>query len=73
MGNSTDTIRINATLDIDPAVLQAIVAAAREMTGKNEKGYYQVDTADILNEMLSKFLKEKDFLGYVSEMGNYAE
>ena len=37
----------------------------RPQSGRNEKGHYTVDTADKVSEMISRFLLEKDFEGFV--------
>lgn len=71
MANSDDMIRINATLDIPAAAIRAVVENARQLAGKTDKGAYQVDTYEKLGEMISRFLDEKDFLGYVQDIGNF--
>lgn len=67
--NETLTVRVN--VEITPAALQTLVANAKQLAGKNEKGHYQVDTADKLGELLSRFMREKDFDGYVRDLGHY--
>ena len=42
-----------------------VVKKAKEKAGRDEKGIYRVDTADKVGEMISCFLLEKDFEGYV--------
>jgi len=71
MNTSTDTIAVNVIVEVTPASLQAIVEHAKRMVGRNEKGHYQVDTADKVSEMISRFLLEKDFEGYVKNSKNY--
>jgi len=68
---TADTVVVNANITITVAALQAIVANAKKNAPRNEKGYYQVDTADKVSEMISKFLLENDFEGYVSNSENY--
>jgi len=67
----TDTVVVNANITITAATLQNIVANAKAKAPVNEKGYYQVDTADKVSEMISKFLLEMDFEGFVSSLDNY--
>ncbi len=67
--NKTLTVRVN--VEITPEALQTVVANAKEMAGKNEKGHYQVDTADKLGEIISRFMREKDFDGYVQDPSHY--
>ena len=42
----SDTVVVNANVTITATALQAIVANAKANAPRNEKGYYQVDTAD---------------------------
>lgn len=67
----TDTVVVNANVTITATALQAIVANAKANAPRNEKGYYQVDTADKVSEMISKFLLEHNFEGFVSNSENY--
>jgi len=71
MNKSSDTITISAVIDIPAAALQSIVNMARELTGRDEKGVYRVDTADVVGNMISGFLMEKDFETYVQDKKNY--
>jgi hypothetical protein len=71
MNSSEDTIVVNVVVEVTPASLQAIVEHAKHMVGRNEKGHYHVDTADKVSEMISRFLLEKDFEGYVTDSKNY--
>ena len=73
MSESLQTVRINAVVEITAASLQTIVAQAKKRAGRNEKGYYRVDTADKVAEMISRFLLEKDFESYVKDGKNYAD
>jgi len=66
-----DTVVVNANVTITAAALQNIVANAKAKAPRNEKGYYQVDTADKVSEMISKFLLEKDFEGFTNNSENY--
>jgi len=69
----SNTVVVNANITITAATLQNIVASAKAKAHRNEKGYYQVDTADKVSEMISKFLLEKDFEGFVSDPANFAD
>jgi hypothetical protein len=60
-----DTIAVNVVVEMTPASLQAIVEHAKRQAGRNEKGHYRVDTADKVGEMITRFLLEKDFEGFV--------
>jgi hypothetical protein len=48
-----------------------VVDNARQKAGRDEKGGYRVDTYEKLGEMISRFLREKDFLSYARDMENY--
>ena len=65
MNASKDTIVVNANVEMTAGSLQTIVENAKKKAGRDEKGVYRVDTADKVSEMISHFLLEKDFEGYV--------
>lgn len=71
MSDNANTVRVNVTIDIAGETLQTIVQTAREMVGRNERGHYRIDTADLLEDLLSAFIAEKGFDGYVADKGNY--
>jgi hypothetical protein len=65
----TVTVRVN--VEISPAALKTIVAMTKQLAGRNEKGYYRVDTADAVSRMISRFLAEKGFDDYVQHRDHY--
>ena len=71
MSASQNRLAVNVVVEMTPASLQAIVEHAKQLAGRNEKGHYQIDTADKVGEMISKFLTEKDFEAYVEDPNNY--
>lgn len=71
MNQTGESLFVNVVVELTPAALEAIVNHAKRMTGRNEKGHYQVDTADKVSQMISKFLREKDFEGFVMDVNNY--
>ncbi|MCP4348566.1 MAG: hypothetical protein GY795_24040 [Desulfobacterales bacterium] len=73
MADSKDTITVNVNVDITTASLQAVVENAKKIAGPNEKGFYRIDTADKVGEMISRFLLEHDFETYVQDIGNYPQ
>lgn len=73
MSDSRQTLLVRANVEVTPETLQAIVQTAKEMAGPNEKGVYHVDTADMVSEMITKFLREKDFEAYVQDAANYSK
>ena len=68
---SNDTILVNANVEMTTTSLEAIVKNAKEIAGRDEKGICRVDTADKVGEMISRFLLEKDFQGYVADIDNF--
>ena len=68
----TDRLRIHVNVSITPKALHAVGENAKAIVGRNEKGHFRVDTADMVAEMISRFLKERDFEAYVQDPENYA-
>ena len=66
-----DMLRVSVNVFITADALQAVVANAKKMAGRGAKGSYLVDTADKVSEMITRFLEEKDFEGYVKDINNY--
>ncbi|MCD6560192.1 MAG: hypothetical protein B1H11_12585 [Desulfobacteraceae bacterium 4484_190.1] len=73
MSESKNVVLVRANVEMTPASLQTIVQNAKKIAGKDEKGYYTVDTADKVSEMISRFLFEKDFESFVKNIDNYKE
>ena len=71
MADEKDTIEVHVNVKITTASLQTIVENAKKIAGRNEKGHYRVDTAGKVSRMISRFLQENDFEGYVSDIKNY--
>lgn len=63
------TVQVN--IDITIEALQAVVANAKAVAGKDERGVYRVDTADKLGEMVSQFLDGSDFESFAKDLNNY--
>ena len=73
MAESKNTVVVRVNIEMTPAALQAIVENAKKIAGTGDKGYYTVDTAEKVGEMVSRFLMEKDFESFVMNMENYKE
>ena len=71
MTESKEMITVHVNVDITVASLQTIVENVKRIAGRDENGVYRVDTADKVSEMISNFLFEKDFEGYVNNIENY--
>ena len=68
MAESKDTITVRVNIQMTTASLEMIVEKAKEKAGRDAKGIYRIDTADKVGEMVSRFLLEKDFEGYVKAL-----
>jgi hypothetical protein len=66
----TNTILISANVEITVDSLKAIVDNAKQIVGKDSKGYYRVDTAEKVSQVISRFLAEKDFESYAKDINN---
>jgi len=71
MSEFQDTITIHATLEIGVDTLQTIVQNAKKLAGPDEKGHYRVDTAEIVNQLVSAFINTPAFDEYVNNLDNY--
>lgn len=71
MTESRDMITVHVNVEITTASLQTIVENVKQLAGRDENGVYRVDTADKVSEMISRFLFDKDFEGYVKNIENY--
>ena len=66
-----EMIEVHVNVEIPTETLQVIVDTAKQLNGRNEKGYYTIDMADVVSDMITKFLNEKDFGAYVADRENY--
>ena len=71
MTDEKDLIEIHVNVKITTASLQTIVEKCKKIAGRNEKGYFQVDTAGKVNAIISRFLLENNFEGYVRDINNF--
>ena len=70
-GDTRETIAVNAVVEMTAESLQAIVRNAKALAGRDASGRYQVDTADKVGEMISRFLRRHDFESFVQDTANY--
>jgi hypothetical protein len=66
------TVLVHVNVEIAAAALQAVVANAKQIVGRDEKGRYRVDTAEKVGEMISRFLAENDFTTFARNIDNYS-
>lgn len=71
MTQPRDMITVHVNVEITAALLQTIVENVKRIMGRDEKGVYRVDTADKVSEIISQFLLDKDFEGYVNRDEHY--
>ena len=71
MHESSYIITVHVDVEITTASLQTIVENVKQLAGRDENGVYRVDTADKVSEMISRFLFDNDFEGYVKNIENY--
>jgi hypothetical protein len=69
----SDDIRVHVVLELKPESVQAVVENAKRLVGRDGKGHYRVDTADLLGEMISAFLRERGFAEFVRDPANYPD
>ena len=72
MNELKEIITVHVNIDLTAASLQAIVENAKKIVGHDEKGVYRVDTAEWVNNMVSRFLLENDFERYAKNIENYS-
>jgi hypothetical protein len=73
MGSPDDRLDIHVNIEVTAKALSTIVANAKAIAGRDEKGGFRVDTADLVGRMVSRFLDRYDFEGFVAEVRNYPE
>ncbi len=70
--SSHQTVLIHVNIELTGKTLETIVQTAKQRAGQNSKGHYRVDTADVVSQMVSRFLRQKDFEGYARNQDNYS-
>ena len=73
MSGTDNVLQINAHVHMTSTSLEAMVENAKTLQGQDDDGIYRVDTVEKVNEMISRFLLEKDFEGYVKDIRNYTK
>jgi hypothetical protein len=70
MTDTKETVVINANVEISVVALKSIVENAKKSVGRDSKGYYRVDTADRVSQVISRFLADNDFESYAKDIQN---
>ena len=71
MSEDIQLVRVHVNVELPASALQSVVANAKNKVGKDETGRYRVDTADVLADLISKFLQEKGFDQFAADPDNY--
>jgi len=72
LSHHKDIIEVNVNVKMPVIALQTIVENSKKIVGLDkEKGYYRIDTADKVSEMISKFLLENNFEKFVQDIDNF--
>lgn len=71
MEKEKDMVTVQVNLDITVESLKTVVANAKAVAGKDDRGVYRVDTADKLGEIISRFLMKADFQRFAADLENY--
>ncbi len=68
-----ETVTVQVNIEILPEALQSVVANTKKLSVSDTNGYGRIDTADVLNIMISQFLLEKGFAAWAGDGENYPE
>jgi hypothetical protein len=71
MSETKQSLDVHVNVEITVESLRTIVENAKKIAGSDEKGFYHLDTADAVGQMISRFLSEYDFESYVKDIEHY--
>ncbi len=71
MPANTEKLDVHVNVALTGEALSTIVENAKQLAGRDEKGGYRIDTADLVGEIISLFLEKYDFDGFVRDIDNY--
>ncbi|MBL0713749.1 MAG: hypothetical protein JJV98_08605 [Desulfosarcina sp.] len=71
MASQDDRVVINANIEISGQTIQQIVHTAKKIKGPDTKGHYHIDTADLVSDLISRFLVDRGFEEYVADRRHY--
>ena len=71
MTHESPTVRVHVNIELSASSIQAVVANVKKKTSPDNQGRYRVDTADALGDLISAFLREKNFDEYADNEKNY--
>jgi len=67
----SESIRIHATIELDSEVLENVKSRCKVIAKKKNIKMSEVDPADMVGELISKFLAEKDISEYSKDIKNF--
>jgi hypothetical protein len=68
-----ELLKVNVNVELTARSLQTIVANAKKMNKADDRGIYRIDTADMVSDLITRFLQEKEFEKYVENSDLYGE
>ena len=68
-----ENIKIHARVELNSDVLENVKIRCKEIAKSKNLKMYQVDPADMVGELISKFLEENHFTDYSEDIKNYPE
>lgn len=71
MADPKELLEVHVNVEIPASALTAIVENAKQIAGTDDSGKYRIDTAAKVGEMISRFLAEYDFEGFVRDINNF--
>ncbi len=71
MPQESPTVKVHVNIELSASAIQAVVANVKKKTGPDDQGRYRVDTADALGDLISVFLREKNFDEFAKDEENY--
>lgn len=69
----SDNIKIHARVELEPEILENVKKRCKEIAKKKNLKMYEVDPADIVGDLISKFISEYDLLTYSRDIKNYPD
>ncbi|KPA15207.1 hypothetical protein MHK_004581 [Candidatus Magnetomorum sp. HK-1] len=69
--NNPEVLSVCVNIDIATSSLQTVVQQCKKIVKPDKNGIYQVDPADVLSALVSRFLSEKHFDQYLENEKNY--
>jgi len=71
MSENTPMVNVHVNINVPASCLQAVVSNWKKKSAEAGQDRQQLDTADTLAELISRFLLEKNFEAYTRDESNY--